>query len=269
MNKHAPGPWTNHGRIPQPGLPHSTVAAKTLIARVYSEAFGDIEQEEANARLMSAAPELLEALQMYVESMRDAFPDFGHFESPAYKATVSAIFKATGEKIDYEPEQQDHVHAELKTHIVNGVEIPDLRVVPEHGDSYYLVDPTVPELTSLYRFTGTVIDKIWVGRCLAYQPTEEGKQAAILHAKAMLGIAMGCYTMTETGEGKNVSAEDLEALQAHCGTLAEALVWYSEQVSGCRKVTSEGERSRAALDRDGGARARAALAAHRKLGGLR
>ena len=51
--------------------------------------------------------------------------------------------------------------------------------------------------------------------------------------------------------------------------MAEALVWYSEQVSGCRKVTSEGEQSRAALDRDGGARARAALAAHRKHGGLR
>lgn len=215
MNKHTPGPWTNHGRIPQPGLPHSTVAAKTLIARVYSEAFGDIEQEEANARLVAAAPELLEALQMYVESMRDAFSDFGHFGSPVYKAAVSAISKATGEKIDYEPEQQDRVHAELKTHIVNGVEIPDLRVVPEHGDSYHLADPTVPELTSLYKFTGTVIDKIWVGRGLAYQPTGEGKQAAVLHSKAMLGIAMGCYPVTETEDGKNVSAEDLEALETH------------------------------------------------------
>lgn len=48
--------------------------------------------------------------------------------------------------------------------------------------------------------------------------------------------------------------------------LVEALVWYSEQVLGCRKVTSEGEQYRAALDSDGGARARAALAARRKRG---
>lgn len=46
--------------------------------------------------------------------------------------------------------------------------------------------------------------------------------------------------------------------------LVEALEWYSEQVFGCRKITSEGDWSRAALDRDGGDRARAALAAYRK-----
>lgn len=77
----------------------------------------------------------------------------------------------------------------LKTHIVNGIAIPDLRISPKYDDSYYLADPTALELTTLYRFTGTNVDKIWVGRGLTYQPTEEGEQAAILHAKAMLGIA--------------------------------------------------------------------------------
>jgi hypothetical protein len=38
-----------------------------------------------------------------------------------------------------------------------------------------------------------------------------------------------------------------------------ALRWYAEQVAGCRKITSEGNAARAALDRDGGKRARAAL----------
>lgn len=93
MNKHTPGPWTNRGRIPQPGLPHSTVAAKTLIARVYSEAFGDIEQEEANARLMAAAPELLEALEnllRYLET--DDMRDLDMNKARA------AIAKATGEE---------------------------------------------------------------------------------------------------------------------------------------------------------------------------
>lgn len=62
-SKHTPGPWTNHGRIQQSGLPHSSVAAKTLLARVYSEAFGDSEQETANANLIAAAPDLLAAVR--------------------------------------------------------------------------------------------------------------------------------------------------------------------------------------------------------------
>jgi hypothetical protein len=68
--KHTPGPWTNHGRIQQPGLPHSSVAAKTLLARVYSEAFGDDAQETANANLIAAAPDLLDALRIARETIK-------------------------------------------------------------------------------------------------------------------------------------------------------------------------------------------------------
>lgn len=38
-----------------------------------------------------------------------------------------------------------------------------------------------------------------------------------------------------------------------------ALQWYAETVAGCRKLTGEGDSCRAALDADGGKRARAAL----------
>lgn len=41
----------------------------------------------------------------------------------------------------------------------------------------------------------------------------------------------------------------------------EALQWYAEQVAGCRKITSEGDAARHALDADGGKRAQAALEA--------
>ncbi len=64
-----PGPWINHGRQPNvAGLPHSAVAAKTLLARVYSEAYGDVEQETANASFIAAAnpaaiSELLDRLE--------------------------------------------------------------------------------------------------------------------------------------------------------------------------------------------------------------
>ena len=37
------------------GLPHTLVAARTLLFRVYSEAYGDVEQETANARRLVAS----------------------------------------------------------------------------------------------------------------------------------------------------------------------------------------------------------------------
>ena len=52
--------------------------------------------------------------------------------------------------------------------------------------------------------------------------------------------------------------------------LVEALQWYAEKAADCRKVTREGEAGRLALENDGGARARAALASIRSaLGGER
>ncbi|MCA8389219.1 hypothetical protein LGN11_26320 [Burkholderia multivorans] len=62
--KHTPGPWTNHGRVTGPGLPHSAIVAETLIARVFSKYFGDVEQEVANANLIAAAPDMAEILEI-------------------------------------------------------------------------------------------------------------------------------------------------------------------------------------------------------------
>jgi len=53
----------------------------------------------------------------------------------------------------------------------------------------------------------------------------------------------------------------IEFLDQQNHSLRRALSWYEEQVSLCRKVGSLGEPGRHALDRDGGERARAALAA--------
>jgi hypothetical protein len=61
-----------------------------LLARVYSEAFGDSEQETANANLIAAAPELLEALQAVVSVADRATVEFD--------MARAAIAKATGEK---------------------------------------------------------------------------------------------------------------------------------------------------------------------------
>jgi len=88
--QHTPGPWVNHGRIQQPGLPHSSVGARTLIARVYSEAFGDTEQEAANARLIAAAPDLLAALQAVVRVADRKTDEFDLAHAAIAKATGSA-----------------------------------------------------------------------------------------------------------------------------------------------------------------------------------
>ncbi|WLW59869.1 hypothetical protein RA224_21880 [Achromobacter aegrifaciens] len=52
----------------------------------------------------------------------------------------------------------------------------------------------------------------------------------------------------------------LSKLRAPVADERAALVWYAEQVAGCRKFGPDGEGARNALDKDGGERARAALA---------
>lgn len=96
-----PGPWKAHTIKTDYGLPYTPVSAKTLLARVYSEAFGDHEESEANARLIAAAPDLLEALESYVTTMAIA----GGGDKALFMAAIrdadnkarAAIKKATGE----------------------------------------------------------------------------------------------------------------------------------------------------------------------------
>lgn len=78
-----------------------------------------------------------------------------------------------------------------KTHIVNGVEVPVFEFTPKVGDKYYVANVGLPEFFDQWRrqsedctFTQRMLE-----RGLLYPYTEEGKQAAILHSKAMLGIA--------------------------------------------------------------------------------
>lgn len=77
-----------------------------------------------------------------------------------------------------------------KTHTVNGVEVPDLRFEPKNGEEYWFPDASTEKLVygTVYGYEST-IDTHRVSNNLCYEPTEEGKQAAILHAKAWLGIA--------------------------------------------------------------------------------
>ena len=77
-----------------------------------------------------------------------------------------------------------------KTHTVHGVEIPDLRFTPKTYEEYYYPSPNHPSLVFRIRanyahFNAADEHRIKNGLC--YEISEEGRQAAILHAKAMLG----------------------------------------------------------------------------------
>ena len=78
-----------------------------------------------------------------------------------------------------------------KTKLIHGVEIPDFEFTPKVGEKYYAANVGLPELfeTGYRSSESCTFTQRMIERGLIYPYTEEGKQAAILHSKAMLGIA--------------------------------------------------------------------------------
>ena len=95
--KHTPGPW-----IMRPVDPHAaygsrdvTTRGNGLVAQVWSGFRGDPAIAVANARLIAAAPDLLDALRDALGALRDA-----NYKCDPLKAVAPAeraIHKATGE----------------------------------------------------------------------------------------------------------------------------------------------------------------------------
>lgn len=91
MSKHTPGPW-NQG--------HSDVGKEVVFLNGLTEPEKTLGPDdtwidcvtEANARLIAAAPELLDALQRLLEQTRQ----YGH--APEIEDAERAIAKATGEQ---------------------------------------------------------------------------------------------------------------------------------------------------------------------------
>ncbi len=98
--KHTPGPWTI-GRIGD-GTEHTAPieGAGTTVGYVEMHSFDDDEtttpEQAANARLIAAAPDLLEALRALLDASPG--PDKGYVSTPYFEARQSAraaIAKAT------------------------------------------------------------------------------------------------------------------------------------------------------------------------------
>jgi hypothetical protein len=75
MEAHTPGPW--HA-IHTPGNTHLTIHGEVYDVATTKPA-GSVEREAANARLIAAAPELLEALKLFLafyNDLADSNPGF-------------------------------------------------------------------------------------------------------------------------------------------------------------------------------------------------
>lgn len=92
--KHTPGPWEHqhcHTAI---------VTGNQTLARVYHGEGRSFNESKANARLIAAAPELLEALIEMVEDFSDRFDLESSSTNPGIKHVIAearhVIKKATG-----------------------------------------------------------------------------------------------------------------------------------------------------------------------------
>ncbi len=73
--------------------------------------------------------------------------------------------------------------------LIHGVEVPNISFVPKEDEYYYYPSIEMPAFYGFTYFDTTNINDILKNKHgLCYPYTEQGKQAAILHAKAMLGV---------------------------------------------------------------------------------
>jgi hypothetical protein len=98
MSEHTPAPWHVRTNPIRDDEPRDVVNTSQLIAEVRE--FYSAGEREANARLIAAAPELLEALQWALEWMPkpsyQSDPEYGYH----HKDARDAIAKALGQQVN-------------------------------------------------------------------------------------------------------------------------------------------------------------------------
>lgn len=98
MSKHTPGPWINAGNGDIIAIHPTQCGGVKDVCTVYMT---ESDEDDANARLIAAAPDLLAALEMILPILLDWHSDFpdsvGSKEEPAVRAARAAIAKAKGD----------------------------------------------------------------------------------------------------------------------------------------------------------------------------
>lgn len=101
--KHTPGPWmVIHHKCIHPHITIAQNAGTSLRDRSIAYIDGHMHEDNANAALIAAAPDLLAALQMVVDSLVTWIEiaedeDLRDYDNNALSAARAAIAKARGE----------------------------------------------------------------------------------------------------------------------------------------------------------------------------
>jgi hypothetical protein len=97
MSKHTSGPWTATKFNPVTGeIDDCYLYVEPGIAVIERKVKGRDQHDIADAHLISAAPDLLEALELYMAAGHGNSTHFGD-QAGAYSKAVAAIAKAKGE----------------------------------------------------------------------------------------------------------------------------------------------------------------------------
>jgi hypothetical protein len=121
--------------------------------------------------------------------------EFGDTMAVLFDSEYSLMYYTTGEP--YHSNQRTLFWDEIKFEVpvqpprmklIHGVEVPDISFEPKFGEFYYTPDIQSRILYNEYKHGNSHHTICEIERSLCYPYTEQGKQAAILHAKAMLGI---------------------------------------------------------------------------------
>ncbi len=98
MTKHTAAPW--HIGTPPPNGEQAIGAQNGMMVAIATTGVGMKEETLANARLIAAAPELLEALKEMCSYTAELNPNqgFDGFDDCAVNKARAAIVKATGEQ---------------------------------------------------------------------------------------------------------------------------------------------------------------------------
>lgn len=94
--KHTPGPWTLDRSRETDGCVVITDERKHYVAQIYRPAWTYLEEDQANAHLIAAAPELLAVVHEIVRLHETGAPLSNLFD--VVSAARAAIAKATGAK---------------------------------------------------------------------------------------------------------------------------------------------------------------------------
>ena len=99
MSKHTPGPWKLDGDINMMNLDVIAEEGRICMIDCDAEEFSD-EQIKANSWLISAAPDMLNALKLCLEGLQTYAPEYMHGlpKREYVEKALDAICKATGDR---------------------------------------------------------------------------------------------------------------------------------------------------------------------------